>query len=720
MLGELGDADRAAVERLLAASPEARAIVEELKTASAALAEAWGDAATPVLTAAQRAVVRRAADERSPRWWSWAGMRPAWGAGVVAAAVLATGVLLLQRPQPPVETPRAAKPAVPDVVKPTTEQLTTDRGLPASPPPTGPRQAAVPADPALSAAVPSEESLGKARVDRLEGDAKVAAREPGGPLPAAPPPPQGGRIIIGSEQAVGDVASTIRSARTFLPAPGQAAIAAGNLLDVTRGFGPRPPTGTESYTRTPENGFIRATQEPLATFSVDVDTASFSNVRRFLNQNQLPPPDAVRIEELINYFTYDYARPSGGRPIGASMAVTVAPWNSRNRLVRIGIRARDLDRGRRPASNLVFLIDVSGSMADPLKLPLVKSGLKLLVDQLGEDDVVSIVVYASATGLALPPTRGDHKDVIVRALEDLQAGGSTNGGAGIQLAYNQATENFIRAGVNRVILVTDGDFNVGITDQSQLTRLIEERAKSGVFLSVLGFGMGNLKDSTMERLADTGNGQYAYIDSLSEARKVLVEQASGTLVTVAKDVKIQVDFNPAKVEAYRLIGYENRVLRPEDFNNDLKDAGDMGAGHTVTALFEVVPRGGQVPGPAVDPSVFQPQTRTPAPPVSNSSDLLVLRLRYKLPDAADSTRMDIPLSDREAAFSNADSDVRFAASVAAFGMILKGSPYRGSATLGWVLETATSSQGQDRGGYRDEFVSLVRKALALSTDRTVR
>ena len=473
----------------------------------------------------------------------------------------------------------------------------------------------------------------------------------------------------------------------------------------------------ESYARTEENAFVRVSQEPLATFSIDVDTASFSNIRRFLTQNQMPPRDAVRIEELVNYFAYEYPNPSGGRPIGASMTVTTAPWNSRNRLVRIGVKAREIDRGRRPASNLVFLIDVSGSMNTPQKLPLLKSGLKLMVDQLGENDTVSIVVYAGSTGLALPPTRGDKKDVIARALDDLQAGGSTNGGAGIQLAYAQAMANFIRGGVNRVILMTDGDFNVGITSQGDLTRLIEDRAKSGVFLSVLGFGMGNLKDSTMEKLADMGNGHYAYIDTLSEARKVLVEEMSGTLVTVAKDVKIQVDFNPAKVEAYRLIGYENRLLRPEDFNNDLKDAGDMGAGHTVTALFEIVPRGGTVPGPSIDPSVFQqtqPATRPVTAPASNSNDLLVLRMRYKLPDAAESTRMDVPLADRDLAFARADQDVRFAAAVAAFGMILKDSPYKGDATLEWVLDTAQGSVGQDRGGYRDEFVSLVRKAIALS------
>jgi Ca-activated chloride channel family protein len=466
-----------------------------------------------------------------------------------------------------------------------------------------------------------------------------------------------------------------------------------------------------------ENNFVRVSQEPLATFSIDVDTASYSNVRRFLNQNQLPPADAVRIEELINYFTYDYARPSGSHPIGASMEVADAPWNSRHRLVRIGVKAREVDAKQRPASNLVFLIDVSGSMNMPQKLPLVKSGLKMLVDQLGENDMVSIVVYAGTSGLVLPPTSGERKYVISQAIDNLQAGGSTNGGAGIQLAYQQATGNFIKGGVNRVILVTDGDFNVGVTSQGDLTRLIEDRARSGVFLSVLGFGMGNLKDSTMERLADMGNGHYAYIDTLNEARKVLVEEMSSTLVTVAKDVKIQVDFNPAKVEAYRLIGYENRALRPEDFNNDLKDAGEMGAGHAVTALFEIVPRGGTVPGPSIDPSVFQPAPApraTPAP-ASNSSDLLVLRVRYKKPDESESTRMDVPLPDRRRGFSDASPDFRFAASVAAFGMVLKNSQYRGDVTLPWVLDTAAGSRGQDRNGYRTEFISLVQRAIALGT-----
>jgi Ca-activated chloride channel family protein len=521
---------------------------------------------------------------------------------------------------------------------------------------------------------------------------------------------------------VGGTAARTPTASVHAPAAGPSLRPAVAGFGFTTGFAgsiPSIPPNTESYARVADSGFVRVTEEPLATFSIDVDTASYSNVRRFLTQDQLPPADAVRIEELVNYFTYDYARPSGSHPIAATMEVAAAPWNPRHRVVRIGLKAREIALNRRPPSNLVFLIDVSGSMATPQKLPLVKSGLKLLLDQLGENDMVSMVVYAGTSGLVLPATSGERKDVIARAIDSLEAGGSTNGGSGIQLAYNQATANFVRGGVNRVILLTDGDFNVGVTNQADLTALIEARARSGVFLSVLGFGMGNLKDSMMERLADQGNGHYAYIDTLNEARKVLVEEMTGTLITVAKDVKVQVDFNPAKVQAYRLIGYENRALRPEDFNNDLKDAGDMGAGHTVTALFEIVPNGVNVPGPSVDPSVFQTPAaaRATSARASTSNNLLVLRMRYKLPDAADSARLDVPLADRETAFANATTDFRFAASVAAFGMVLKISPYRGSATLAGVLDAATASTGPDPGGYRGEFIALVQKAIALRGSR---
>jgi len=720
VLGELDEADTQAVERLLESSAEARALVADLEAATLAIDESLALEPSPVLLPAQRAAVRRAADTRE----SWRfGILPVhwgWSAGSVAVAA-GVGLLALNVLQfaPWSRQPDLVQTSVPASM-PTRETLMepqSTRPLPLPAPrgtaPTRAQaaQAPEPAPPgnAAGAARPAS-ATPAAALDAATPDVRQEAakeKDTGGTLPET-------ITVTGSAPVVdAPAARQIQRFRTENVAP--APMAPGRAIVIDGLFGAtgrsRPPTNTESYASVNENTFVRPSQEPLATFSIDVDTAAYSNVRRFLNQGQLPPADAVRIEELLNYFTYDYPRPSGRHPIGATMSVAAAPWNPRNRLVRIGVRARDID-GRRPPSNLVFLIDVSGSMDMPQKLPLVKSSLKLLVDQLGENDRISIVVYAGASGLVLPPTRGDRKDLIVRALDDLQAGGSTNGAAGIQLAYNQAASGFIPGGTNRVILVTDGDFNVGVTSQGDLTRLIEERAKSGVFLSVFGFGMGNLKDSTLEKLADTGNGHYGYIDSLNEARKVFVEQMSGTLVTVAKDVKIQVDFNPAKVEAYRLIGYENRALRPEDFNNDLKDAGDMGAGHTVTALFEVVPRGGTVPGASVDPSIFQSAPRD-TPPASSSNDMLVLRVRYKLPDAATSTRMDVPLTDRGAAFSSADTDFRFAASVAAFGMILKGSPYRGEATLPWVLDTATASRGPDRGAYRAEFISLVQRAIAL-------
>ena len=376
--------------------------------------------------------------------------------------------------------------------------------------------------------------------------------------------------------------------------------------------GIREPSGefnTAAYDHILENPFLDAASNPLSTFSIDVDTASYSNIRRFINEGSLPPKDAVRVEEMINYFSYDYAQPTDGKPFAVHVDGTGCPWEASHRLVRIGLKGREVATDKRGPSNLVFLLDVSGSMEPPERLPLVKQAMRLLVDKLTENDRVAIVVYAGSSGLVLPSTTGDHKEKILEALENLQSGGSTNGAEGIQLAYKIASENFIKGGVNRVILATDGDFNVGVTSQGDLIRLIQEKAKSGVFLSVLGVGDDNLKDSTMQKLADKGNGNYAYLDSLDEARKVLVQQMNGTLVTIAKDVKIQVEFNPARVASYRLIGYEKRMLRKEDFNNDKVDAGEIGAGHTVTALYEVVPVGA-TPNPAasvppVDPLKYQ-------------------------------------------------------------------------------------------------------------------
>ena len=465
----------------------------------------------------------------------------------------------------------------------------------------------------------------------------------------------------------------------------------------------------EPYDVINDNPFLAVGQNPLSTFSVDVDTASYSNVRRFLSQNQLPPRDAVRIEEMINYFSYDYAQPSGNNPIGATIEAASAPWSPQHRLVRVGIKARDLTVGRRPPGNFVFLLDVSASMQPPERLPMLKNALRLLVEQLTGNDRVTVVTYAGTTGVALRPTRGDQKDVILGLIGSLQAGGSTNGASGIQLAYEQAAASFIPNGVNRVILATDGDFNVGITNRDALLRMIEDKAKTGVFLSVLGVGMGNYKDGTLEMLADKGNGNYAYLDSLNEARKVLVDQMSGTLVTMAKDVKIQVEFNPAVVDAYRLIGYENRALRNEDFNNDLKDGGDMGAGHTVTVLYEVVPRGVAINAPSVDPLKYQ-QPPAAAPAARGSNETLTVKIRYKEPAGSDSKLLMFPLVDREQTFARANTDFRFAAAVASFGMILRDSPFKGTANIDSVLAIAEDSLGSDRNGYRREFLQLVQRA----------
>jgi Ca-activated chloride channel family protein len=472
---------------------------------------------------------------------------------------------------------------------------------------------------------------------------------------------------------------------------------------------------TESYARINDNPFLRAAMEPLSTFAVDVDTASYANVRRFLrSQSMLPPPDAVRIEELVNYFVYDLDSPSEGDPHPFSVDVEVArcPWEPEHRLAKIAVKGREVERDARAQSNLVFLLDVSGSMDSPDKLPLLKRAMRLLVDELGENDRVAIAVYASAEGLALPSTRCDQKEPIIAALDALQAGGSTAGGAGIQLAYRVAADHFIPGGINRVILCTDGDFNVGISDEGQLTRMIEEKAKSGVFLSVLGFGTGNYQDSKMEALADRGNGNYAYIDSLAEARKVLVEQMGGTLVTIAKDVKIQVDFNPQQVGAYRLIGYENRLLEAQDFDDDAKDAGEIGAGHSVTALYELMP-----PDQVEDlPSAPESRYVTAPGPADGAAgdELMTVKLRYKAPDGDESTLIELPVVDRGLDYADASGDFKFSSAVAAFGMLLRQSPYRGNATFDAVVELAQGGLDFDPGGYRAELIDLARAARDLS------
>ena len=460
---------------------------------------------------------------------------------------------------------------------------------------------------------------------------------------------------------------------------------------------PDPRTYGERYAAIYDNAFLASRDNPLSTFSIDVDAASYSNVRRFLTNGQAPPPAAVRIEEMINYFDYQYAEPRGSHPFSVTTEVTSTPWNPRHQLVLIGLQGRRMATAELPPSNLVFLIDVSGSMASPDKLPLVQSAFRLLVHQLGEADRVAIVVYAGAAGLVLPSTPGSRKELILEAIDRLSAGGSTAGGAGIHLAYQVAQDNFIEGGNNRVILATDGDFNVGVTDDAELVRLIEEKRKAGTFLSVLGFGTGNLQDARMEQLADKGNGNYSYIDNLNEARKVFVHQMRGTLFAIAKDVKIQIEFNPALVESYRLIGYENRLLRAEDFNDDLKDAGELGAGHSVTALYEVVPVGA-----GVDSLRYQASA---APPVIRHTDeLLTVKLRYKEPDGETSRLL---IHTLQAGVDNATENLRFASAVAAFGMILRNSEHRGSADPALVLRLARAATGEDEFGYREEFIRLV-------------
>ncbi|MCP4459781.1 MAG: DUF3520 domain-containing protein [Cytophagales bacterium] len=466
---------------------------------------------------------------------------------------------------------------------------------------------------------------------------------------------------------------------------------------------------TEEYSAINENEFRKVFDKPLSTFSIDVDAASYSNMRRFINNGQLPPEDAVRIEEMINYFGYTYEQPKGEDPFSINTEVTSAPWNEEHLLVQIGLQGKKLAMEDLPPSNIVFLLDVSGSMSSPNKLPLLKSSLKMLANELRPEDKVSIVVYAGAAGLVLEPTRGDNKQKIMEALDKLQSGGSTAGGAGIRLAYETAKKNFMDGGNNRIILATDGDFNIGESSNAAMERLIEEKRKEGVFLTVLGFGMGNYKDSKMETLADKGNGNYAYIDTMKEAKKVLVNEFGGTLFTIAKDVKIQVEFNPAHVQAYQLIGYENRMLKDEDFNDDKKDAGELGSGHTVTALYEIIPTGIESEFVKdIDPLKYQDKEVVKA---SNSNELLTVKFRYKAPDGEKSKLITQTIKKGT---KNASSNLKWATAVAGFGMMLRDSEFKGNLNYQNVIELARSSKGEDKFGYRAEFIQLVELAKGMS------
>ncbi len=473
---------------------------------------------------------------------------------------------------------------------------------------------------------------------------------------------------------------------------------------------PLPPSidwNTERYDEVAESGFLRPLDTPLSTFSIDVDTASYANVRRFLRDRTRPPEGAVRIEELVNYFRYPSRTQAGDDPFSVDLEIFDAPWRAEHRLVRIAVEGREMPASEVPPRNLVFLLDVSGSMQGPDRLELVKYGLARLSETLRSIDRVSIVVYAGASGLVLPPTAGDDENTIVAALDRLEAGGSTAGADGIRLAYATAREHFDPEGVNRVILATDGDFNVGVTNRSDLIELIEKERESGIFLTVLGVGRGNLNDSGMEQLADHGNGNYAYIDGRSEARKILVEQADSTLITIAKDVKIQVEFNPKRVKAYRLIGYENRRLADQDFNDDTKDAGEIGAGHHVTALYEIVPveAGGGVIGSSVDPLKYQERPDYTA--AANSGEWLNVKLRYKAPDGDESRLVVAALSGQARSIRRASENARFSTAVALFGMLLRDSEFKGAGSYALVADLAMDAVGRDEYGERKEFLQLV-------------
>ncbi|HVK10749.1 MAG TPA: von Willebrand factor type A domain-containing protein [Gemmataceae bacterium] len=565
---------------------------------------------------------------------------------------------------------------------------------------------------------------GASSADKPEGGYKAAERPAATPTPAAEPKPEPRRDPQpGREgQAKEGEREKPRGGTDKLKDDGEKVLG-GEPRKEIKDSAPTPPgnpadgRNDDRFPRLTENGFVKVQGlDALSTFGVDVDTASYAIVRKYLTMGQLPPANAVRLEELVNYFPYQDKAPTGDDPFAVTVEMAECPWQPNHRLVRLGLKAKPVDVEKRPVSNLVFLIDVSGSMNEPNKLPLVKESLKVLVQQLGENDRVAMVVYAGASGLVLDSTSAVKKDKIIAALDNLSAGGSTNGAGGIHQAYDVAAANFVKGGTNRVILCTDGDWNVGTTSTDGLVKLIEQKRETGVFLSVFGFGMGNLRDEMMVKLAGKGNGNYGYIDTSREAQKVFVEQLSGTLVTVAKDVKVQIEFNPAAVQAYRLLGYEKRHLEARDFADDKKDAGEMGAGHVVTALYELVPVG--APTPARLEGLRYQDTAPVAPKAAGkdgkATEAFVVKMRHKKPDGDKSTLRELPVSDVSKGYEMASEDFRFSASVASFAMLLRDSAYKGNANYAVTLELAEAAKKHDPGGYRAEFIELVKKARALS------
>jgi Ca-activated chloride channel family protein len=686
-LGELSANDHAKMAEAIADSPEAQSYVAETQQFARLLrAEYEADRQQP--PARSQTIVRMEEQRRSWSRYQWGSLAAALAIFAVLAAVAITTI---QRENGPLSKRIADNP------KPAEQkQNLPEATVEAVPEPSVEMDVAQqPSAPAATTAPNTtyefrEEKQSAARDMAAAGKTRGLALNPSAPAPPMPMKRAYNYVSGGGETTEAEPPSRYR--QDF---------------------------STATYDKVEENPFLPAATNPLSTFSIDVDTASYSNVRRFINSGSLPPKDAVRVEEMINYFSYDYREPEGDKPFSIDLDSTACPWDPSHRLLRIGLKGREVANEKRPPSNLVFLLDVSGSMMPSERLPLVKQAMRLLVEKLTEKDRVAIVIYAGGSGLALNSTSGNEKEKILRALEELQAGGSTNGAEGIELAYKVAADNFIKGGVNRVILATDGDFNVGVTNQGDLIRLIEAKAKSGVFLSVLGVGTDNLKDSTMQKLADKGNGNYAYLDSIDEARKVLVQQINGTLMTIAKDVKIQVEFNPARVASYRLIGYEKRLLRKEDFNNDKIDAGEIGAGHTVTALYEIVPAGAGATDPAasvppVDPLKYQsPNASAASADTKASPEMVTVKLRHKKPDGETSELTERSFTDDGSKFENAAPDLKFAAAVAEFGMLLRDSQYKGKGTFGAVIEWAQEGKGRDTAGYRAGFIELARKAQSL-------
>jgi Ca-activated chloride channel family protein len=747
-LGEIADEkERAEIESILERSAEMQRYVDEIRQA-AGLLQRELQAEPPLhLTPAQRARI----ESRAQAPGGWFSLKPAWVlAGATAALLLAFSIAIRQfsreetasreRQAEPVLTAELKSPAeTPELAA----QGREKDSMPSSFQEEGgradsrardrsPSQNALVKD-KTAAAVP-EKTLPAADVNRVAAAPDTAKTPSRGQAEEISNEAMAALILAPGSQKAGtirppnfDLAEELKLNARPTAVPGGVV---GGIIETGADAGmrrrmlpppmerwhpiPRPaaPFNTEAYEYIGDNPFLDVAQNPLSTFSIDVDTASYSNVRRFLERGALPPKDAVRIEELVNYFDYDYKGPDDEKPFAVHLEIAEAPWKPEHRLLRIGLKGREIKPGKRPAGNFVFLLDVSGSMADENKLPLVKESMRLLVDQLTESDRVAIVVYASDTRLELPPTSGDQKEKLRSAIDRLRAGGSTNGAGGIQLAYQTAQQNFIPGGVNRVILATDGDFNVGVTSRSELARLIEEKARSGVYLSALGFGMGNYKDATLELLAGKGRGNCAYIDNPREAQKALVDQIDGTLATIARDVKIQVEFNPRRVSSYRLIGYEDRVMPKEDFNDDEKTAGAIGAGHAVTVLYELVPAGSGRTTAAVDPLKYQKPSQPS--PAADRDEILTLKIRNKEPEKDRSVLSEFTVRDSTRKFSEASADFKFAAAVAAFGMVLRDSPHKGSANLENVLEWAKDGRGPDTSGYRREFIRLIHRALSLS------